>query len=100
MRIVVVGATGNVGTAVLRRLAAVRADGDGDAAGVRIVGVARRLPDLRAEPYAAAVWHAVDVGAADAVDQLTAVFQGADAVVHLAWASSRRTTSRRSTART
>ena len=111
MRIVVVGATGNVGTAVLRRLAAVRADGDGDAAGrdavgpdaagrdgggrdatgrdgagVQIVGVARRLPDLRAEPYAAAVWHAVDVGAADAVDQLTAVFQGADAVIHLAWA--------------
>ena len=111
MRIVVVGATGNVGTAVLRRLAAVRADGDGDAAGrdavgpdaagrdgagrvvagrdatgVQIVGVARRLPDLRAEPYDAAVWHAVDVGAADAVDQLTAVFQGADAVIHLAWA--------------
>ena len=98
MRVVVVGATGNVGTAVLRRLAAVRADGDGDsgrhaagdaardAAGVQIVGVARRLPDLRAEPYAAAVWHAVDVGAADAVDQLTAVFQGADAVIHLAWA--------------
>jgi len=114
MRVVVVGATGNVGTAVLRRLAAVRADGDGDsgrhaagdtgrhaagdagrhaagdvagdAAGVQIVGVARRLPDLRAEPYAAAVWHAVDVGAADAVDQLAAVFQGADAVIHLAWA--------------
>ncbi|MBT1674055.1 NAD-dependent epimerase/dehydratase family protein [Curtobacterium flaccumfaciens] len=105
MRIVVVGATGNVGTAVLRRLAAVRADGDGatgrDGAsgdtgrhaagdgvgvGVQIVGVARRLPDLRAEPYAAAVWHAVDVGAADAVDQLAAVFQGADAVIHLAWA--------------
>ncbi|WP_254791545.1 NAD-dependent epimerase/dehydratase family protein [Curtobacterium sp. MCBA15_005] len=106
MRVVVVGATGNVGTAVLRRLAAVRADDDGvtgrhaagdaghhaagdaarDAAGVQIVGVARRLPDLRAEPYAAAVWHAVDVGAADAVDQLTAVFQGADAVIHLAWA--------------
>lgn len=104
MRIVVVGATGNVGTAVLRRLAAVRADGDGeagrdavghdgagpdvarDAVGVQIVGVARRLPDLRAEPYDAAVWHAVDVGAADAVDQLASVFQGADAVVHLAWA--------------
>ncbi|WFR67830.1 NAD-dependent epimerase/dehydratase family protein [Curtobacterium flaccumfaciens] len=77
MRIVVVGATGNVGTAVLRRMAAADAD---------LVGVARRLPDLRAEPYGAAVWHAVDVGAHDAVDQLAAVFRGADAVVHLAWA--------------
>lgn len=79
MRIVVVGATGNVGTAVVRRLAAERAS-------VEIVGVARRLPDLRAEPYGSAVWHAVDVGAHDAVDQLTAVFRGSDAVVHLAWA--------------
>jgi nucleoside-diphosphate-sugar epimerase len=79
MRIVVVGATGNVGTAVVRRLAAERAS-------VETVGVARRLPDLRAEPYGSAVWHAVDVGAHDAVDQLTAVFRGSDAVVHLAWA--------------
>ena len=48
MRIVVVGATGNVGTAVVRRLAAARADG-GDTS-VEVVGVARRLPDLRADP--------------------------------------------------
>jgi len=84
MRIVVVGATGNVGTAVVRRLAAARADG-GDTP-VEVVGVARRLPDLRADPYGSAVWHTVDVGAHDAVDRLTAVFQGSDAVVHLAWA--------------
>ncbi|MDP4332864.1 NAD-dependent epimerase/dehydratase family protein [Curtobacterium sp. A7_M15] len=82
MRIVVVGATGNLGTAVLRRLAASRADG----ASLEVVGVARRLPDVHADPYGTAVWHAVDVGARDAVDHLAAVFRGADAVVHLAWA--------------
>ncbi|WP_022907848.1 NAD-dependent epimerase/dehydratase family protein [Curtobacterium sp. B18] len=82
MRIVVVGGTGNLGTAVLRRLTTVRAEGTA----VEVVGVARRLPDLRAEPYGEAVWHAVDIGAPDAVDQLAAVFRGADAVVHLGWA--------------
>lgn len=99
MRIVVVGGTGNVGTAVLRRLAEARAaaraaggavappsdDGRHDGS-VEIVGVARRLPDVHAEPYGSAVWHAVDVGASDAVAQLTAIFTGADAVIHLAWA--------------
>jgi UDP-glucose 4-epimerase len=76
-RVVVVGATGNVGSALLQCLRDVGADA---------VGVARRLPDLRAEPYDSALWHAVDVGAPDAIDRLTAVFRGADAVVHLAWA--------------
>lgn len=76
-RIVVVGATGNVGTALLRRFRDAGAD---------VVGVARRQPDLRAQPYDSALWHAVDVGAPDAIDRLTAVFRGADAVVHLAWA--------------
>ncbi|MGN8048291.1 NAD-dependent epimerase/dehydratase family protein [Curtobacterium sp. 22159] len=84
MRVVVVGATGNVGTAVLRRLATA-AGADGSSA-VEIVGVARRLPDAHAEPYRAALWHAVDIGSHDAVARLAAVFQGADAVVHLAWA--------------
>jgi len=76
-RVVIVGATGNVGTALLRRFRDAGAD---------LVGVARRLPELRAQPYDAAVWHSVDVGAPDAVDRLTAVFREADAVVHLAWA--------------
>jgi UDP-glucose 4-epimerase len=77
-RVVVVGATGNVGTAVLRRLTA-----ESD---VQVVGVARRLPDLHTAPYGDADWHSVDVGAPNAVDQLVAAFRGADAVVHLAWA--------------
>jgi UDP-glucose 4-epimerase len=76
-RVVVVGATGNVGTALLRRFRDAGAD---------LIGVARRQPDLRASPYDAALWHTVDVGAPDAIDRLTAVFRGADAVVHLAWA--------------
>jgi UDP-glucose 4-epimerase len=89
MRVVVVGATGNVGTAVLRRLAEARLSGDGRAGaedGLHVVGVARRLPDVRVAPYDVALWHAVDVGGPRAVDELTAVFRGADAVVHLAWA--------------
>jgi nucleoside-diphosphate-sugar epimerase len=79
MRVVVVGATGNVGTAVLRRLA--RADGV-----TAVTGVARRVPGPHAgEPYDGVDWHAVDVGAPDAVHQLTDVFAGAGAVIHLAW---------------
>jgi len=89
MRIVVVGATGNVGTAVLRRLAEARLSGDGragDESGLEVIGVARRLPDARVAPYDVASWQAVDVGGPSAVDELVAAFEGADAVVHLAWA--------------
>jgi len=86
MRVVVVGATGNVGTAVLRRLAAARLEGSGDGSPLQVVGVARRLPDTRVAPYDVALWHTVDIGGRTAVDELAAVFQGADAVVHLAWA--------------
>ncbi|WP_432841981.1 NAD-dependent epimerase/dehydratase family protein [Dactylosporangium sp. CA-092794] len=75
MRIVVVGATGNVGTALLRRL---RAGGDH-----HIAGVARRLPE--GPEYSGVQWHSCDIGAADAPETLTGVFRGADAVVHLAW---------------
>ncbi len=79
MRIVVVGASGNVGTAVLRRLA--------DTEGVTgVTGVARRVPGPDAgPPYDIADWHGVDVGAPYAVDALTDAFAGAGAVIHLAW---------------
>ncbi|MDW3845267.1 NAD-dependent epimerase/dehydratase family protein [Micromonospora sp. BRA006-A] len=78
MRIVIVGATGNVGTAVLRRL---RRE-----AGTELVGVARRLPGPDAgEPYDDVEWHACDIGAPGAADQLVRIFAGARAVVHLAW---------------
>lgn len=74
-RIVVTGASGNVGTALLRRLSA---DGHG------IVGLCRRPPPAVA-PYDVAEWHPVDLSTAGAAD-LVEVFRGADAVIHLAWA--------------
>lgn len=76
-RVVVIGGSGNVGTAVLRRFAE---EGDVD-----VVGVSRRVPPSTG-PYATAKsWHPVDVGAPDAVSHLKRAFKGADAVVHLAW---------------
>ncbi|MEW9549914.1 NAD-dependent epimerase/dehydratase family protein [Nonomuraea sp. NPDC050783] len=65
------GATGNVGTSVVRALSA-------DESITSIVGVARRLPGWRAERTE---WRQADVAAAD----LAPIFDGADAVVHLAW---------------
>jgi len=73
MKVVVTGATGNVGTALLRRLT------DAD-----IVGVARRVPESR-PPYDRAEWTPVDIGEPGAEELLAEVMQGADAVVHLAW---------------
>lgn len=90
MRVVVVGATGNAGTALLRALHA-------EPRVTSVLGMARRLPDRNAEPYRYAEWAPVDLAAdggsadgaetgADAVvGQLTEHFRGADAVVHLAW---------------
>jgi UDP-glucose 4-epimerase len=71
MRVVVVGATGNVGTSVLRALA--------DEPQVEsIVGVARRRPPLQ---WPKTTWVDTDVVESD----LEPHFRGADAVVHLAW---------------
>jgi nucleoside-diphosphate-sugar epimerase len=71
MRVVVVGATGNVGTSVLRSLA-------DEPAVTEIVGVARRLPGM--------AWPKTRFVEADIVkDDLVSLFRGADAVVHLAW---------------
>ncbi|MFI7633798.1 NAD-dependent epimerase/dehydratase family protein [Nonomuraea sp. NPDC049400] len=71
MRVVVVGATGNVGTSVVRALAT-------DGGVTSIVGVARRLPGWRIDRTD---WRQADVATAD----LTRIFDGADVVVHLAW---------------
>ncbi len=80
MRVAVVGASGNVGTALLRRL---RDDGTVTS----VVAVARRTPrQTPPPPYDVATWVECDVTAPTAVDQLATALAGADAVVHLAWA--------------
>jgi UDP-glucose 4-epimerase len=71
MRIVVTGATGNVGTSVVRALAA-------DPAVEQIIGIARRLP--RWTPPRTR-WERADV----VTSPLEPLFAGADAVIHLAW---------------
>jgi UDP-glucose 4-epimerase len=76
MKIAVTGASGNLGSALLRRLA-----GDG-AGGHEVLGISRRAPS---DPPGAVAWSEIDVGADDAMPRLTAAFAGCDAVVHLAW---------------
>jgi UDP-glucose 4-epimerase len=76
MKIVVTGASGNVGTALLRRFAADPAP--------EVVALARRVPEP-APPYDRARWSAVDIGVPGAEELLQELMRGADAVVHLAW---------------
>ncbi|WP_129338044.1 NAD-dependent epimerase/dehydratase family protein [Cellulomonas endophytica] len=84
MRVVVVGASGNVGTALLRRFRR-------DASVTSVVGVVRRPPRTTPPaPYDVAEWVGVDLADPGpderTVERLAAVFRGADAVVHAAWA--------------
>ena len=74
MRIVVTGATGNLGTSVLPALAA-------DTAVDSVLALARRLPD---RSWPKADFASVDVADPDA--DLARCLRGADAVIHLAWA--------------
>src|SRR5689334_7620711 len=74
MRIVITGASGNVGTALLRALPAEH----------DVVGVVRRPPPSEGV-YQRVDWRALDLTDADAPATLRSVFDGADAVVHLAW---------------
>ena len=72
MRVVVTGASGNVGTSVLEAL--------GEEPRVKsIAGIARRVPEIEMPKTE---W----VGADVTEDDLAPIFDGADAVVHLAWA--------------
>lgn len=76
MRVVTVGAGGNVGTALLRRL---HTEPDLD-----LIGVSRRRPAPDG-PYADVEWHVADIGAENATAGLADVFRGSAAVVNLAW---------------
>lgn len=74
-RVVVTGASGNVGTSVVAALLR--------EPGVRTVtAVARRQP-VWAPP--GVEWATADLGRADATERLTELLRGAGAVVHLAW---------------
>jgi UDP-glucose 4-epimerase len=72
VRVVITGASGNVGTSLLRKLAL-----HGDVS--EIVGLARRWTTLQMPKT---TWVSADVVGSD----LVSVFEGADVVVHLAWA--------------
>jgi len=72
VRVVVTGASGNVGTSVLEALAA-------EPQVTEIVGIARRVPEVEMPKVQ---W----VGADVVSDALEPIFDGADAVIHLAWA--------------
>jgi nucleoside-diphosphate-sugar epimerase len=76
VRIVVTGASGNVGSALLRRLVA---SGRHD-----VLGIARRIPEA-VPPFDAVDWRSVDLTDPAATGELVRAFKGADAVVHLAW---------------
>ncbi|WP_433271853.1 NAD-dependent epimerase/dehydratase family protein [Actinosynnema sp. CS-041913] len=94
MRVVVTGASGNLGTALRRVLRADLPDAD-------VLGIARRVPagavpttgagdtdvfgTARRVPGSTS-WLSCDLGAPSAEALLTRAFSGADAVVHLAWA--------------
>jgi UDP-glucose 4-epimerase len=71
MKVVVTGATGNVGGAVVRALAA-------DERVTEVVGLARRLPDIG---HPKNTYTVADVGEAE----LGPVLAGADVVIHTAW---------------
>jgi UDP-glucose 4-epimerase len=71
VKVVVTGASGNVGTSVLGALAE-------DPAVSEIVGVARRIPTAR---FQKTTWEQADV----ARDRLEPLFAGAEVVIHLAW---------------
>jgi len=74
MRIVITGASGNVGTSLLDALPAEH----------DIVGVVRRPPPPHG-PYKRVDWRALDLTDPDASSELNNVLEGADVVVHLAW---------------
>ena len=82
MRIVITGASGNVGTALLRRLTG---------AGHEIVGVCRRPPVLWRRTTSR-TWHPLDLAGDDAEDVLTAVSRRRRRRATWPGASSRRTT--------
>ena len=79
MKVVITGASGNVGTALLRHLAVAAPDWS-------IVGLCRRPPPPEDPAYTRVKWTPCDIADPGSSAVLEAAFAGADAVVHLAWA--------------
>ncbi|KMO81880.1 NAD-dependent epimerase/dehydratase family protein [Mycolicibacterium obuense] len=77
-RILITGASGNVGAGVLRELRRQEPEAE-------LVGVCRR-PPMRGQLYENVQWCPVDLAAADATSRLADAMRGADAVIHLALA--------------
>ena len=75
VRVVIIGASGNVGTALLEAL-------HRESVVTDVVAVARRLPAVEGQgPSPAVEWRSADISR----DDLDQVVVGADVVVHLAW---------------
>ncbi|HZH21845.1 MAG TPA: NAD-dependent epimerase/dehydratase family protein [Geodermatophilus sp.] len=79
LKVAITGASGNLGTALLRRLTA---PGSGVA---EVRGLARRQPPS-ITPYDGVQWYLADLGETRSEHELTRFLDGVDAVVHLAWA--------------
>lgn len=71
MKVAITGATGNVGTSLIRAL-------QNEPRVTQIVGIARRRPEMQVPKV---TWRRGDVVA----DDLAPLFEGCDVVVHLAW---------------
>ncbi|WP_243056582.1 NAD-dependent epimerase/dehydratase family protein [Nocardioides sp. SR21] len=75
MRVAITGASGNVGSALVRALRA---------SGHDVVGVVRRPPPSGTPGWTGVAWVTADL-ATDCHARLVDAFRGADAVVHLVW---------------
>ncbi len=78
MRIVIVGASGNAGTALLRRLV-------DEPVITAVTGLCRRPPTAGEGAYAGVRWITCDLAEDSSDDILRRAMTGADVVVHLAW---------------
>lgn len=78
MRVAVVGATGNLGTAVLKRLQSAQEISS-------VLGIARRLPDADVAPYSGVEWLSADIQFEESRAALAEAFAEVDSVIHLAW---------------